>query len=126
MFKVDDQVVSALLNNAFQLLLLVLTGLLIPWVKSKVGASKFEKAALFISSAVKAAEQIYGDGKGSTKLEYVVNVLKSKGIKIDDTVMQQIEAAVFSETKKHIATLPASTEVVVKEEGSDTSEVLNS
>ena len=102
----DDKVISELFNGLFQLGLLVITGLVIPWVKTKVGCAKFERMALLIGTSVRAAEQIYGRGEGSKKLEYVVNFLRSKGVKIDETTMQQIESAVFSETKKYLETTP--------------------
>ena len=40
---------------------------------------------------VYAAEQIYGAGKGSVKLEYVCDELEARGLKVD---LSAIEAAV--------------------------------
>lgn len=96
----DNNFLSEFMNALFQLGLLVITGFVIPYVKNKVGTSKFEKTAQFVATAVKSAEQIYGSGEGQKKLQHAIDFLKSKGIKIDETVMNQIESAVFENTVK--------------------------
>lgn len=73
----------------------IVTSFLVPWIKSKTNANKQQFINELIKMGVLAAEQIYKDTNGAKKMEYVINFLKSKGIKIDeDELKVMIEAAV--------------------------------
>lgn len=75
---------------------LVLTGIVIPYIRQKIGEEKAENLKKWVSVGVKAAEQIYGGKTGQQKKEYVVSFLNSKGINFDvDEVEALIEAEVF-------------------------------
>ena len=75
---------------------LVLTGVVIPYIRQRIGEEKAENLKKWVSVGVKAAEQIYGSNTGQQKKEYVVSFLKSKGINFDvDEVEALIEAEVF-------------------------------
>ena len=76
----------------------VLTGFVIPWLKSKIDINNGKVSEnhaymikLVISTAVKAAEQLYNSDEGKAKKEYVMNLLKEQGIDID---LPEIDAAV--------------------------------
>lgn len=81
----------------------VLTGFVIPWLKSKIdinnGTVSENQAAmikLMINTAVKAAEQLYNSEEGKEKKAYVVNLLKEQGIDVDvPSIDAAIEAAVL-------------------------------
>lgn len=90
-------VVSAVIT----LLVAVITTFLIPYLKEKVDAEKFEKIKAWAKVAVEAAEMIYnGAGRGAEKKAYVLEYLNSKGYKLDsDTIDKLIESAVL-ELKK--------------------------
>ncbi len=61
----------------------IITGVLVPYVKAKTTETQRENIYQVVMFAVKAAEQIYFQpGMGEKKKEYVVNYLNSKGIKI--------------------------------------------
>ena len=82
---------------------LVLTGIVIPYIRQKIGEEKAENLKKWISVGVKAAEQVYGSKTGQTKKEYVVSFLKSKGITFDtDEVSALIESEVYKLTNKEI------------------------
>ena len=82
---------------------LVLTGIIIPYVKQRIGEEKAENLKKWVSVGVKAAEQIYGSKTGQEKKEYVVSFLKSKGITFDiDEVSALIESEVYKLTNKGI------------------------
>ena len=82
---------------------LVLTGIIIPYVKQRIGEEKAENLKKWVSIGVKAAEQIYGSKTGQEKKEYVVSFLKSKGITFDiDEVSALIESEVYKLTNKEI------------------------
>lgn len=90
-------VVSAVIT----LLVAVVTTFLIPYLKERVDAEKFEKIKAWVKVAVNAAEMIYtGVGRGEEKKAYVLDYLNQKGYKLDSaTIDNLIESAVL-ELKK--------------------------
>ena len=80
------------------LLSTVLTGFLIPWLKSKIDINNGKVSEnhtailkMIINTAVKAAEQLYNSDQGKEKKAYVVNLLVEQGINVD---MPEIDAAI--------------------------------
>lgn len=73
------------------LLAALVTGFLIPWVKSKTTAQQQMNIQMVMDVLVYAAEQIYGSDKGQLKLEYVEKQMAMRGFTVD---IAQIEAAV--------------------------------
>lgn len=76
----------------------VLTGFLIPLVRSKLSADKKERLEFWIETAVKAAEQLFKNGEknGRAKKDFVVQFLLSKGLVFDvDEVTALIESEVY-------------------------------
>ena len=57
-----------------------------------IGNIRDERLRKLLLEIVKAAEQIYGDGEGSMKMEYVQRNAARKGLRVDNT---DIEAAVY-------------------------------
>lgn len=79
----------------------VVTGVLIPYIRSKTTAEQQEKIMSWVKIAVNAAEMIYGTMKGAEKKAYVLDFLKGKGFTIDEAALDaMIEAAVW-ELKKN-------------------------
>ena len=74
----------------------LITGFLIPFLKSKVEIAQWEKWRNIAKIAVQAAEQIFmGEGRGAEKKEYVLNYLSEK-LKVDkETLENLIESGVF-------------------------------
>lgn len=76
----------------------VLTGYVIPVLKSKVGENNqktFDKA---VQVAVYAAEQIYtGLKQGKEKKEYVKELLQNQGYNVD---FQEVDAAIEAQVRK--------------------------
>ena len=74
---------------------IVLTGVIIPLIKSKLDTDKLKKAQFIVREAVQAAEQIFEHGDNDRKYEYVVACLEKSGIKLKkETVEMFIESAV--------------------------------
>ena len=74
---------------------IVLTGVIIPLIKSKLDTDKLKKAQFIVREAVQAAEQIFEHGDNDRKYEYVVACLDKAGIKLKkETVEMFIESAV--------------------------------
>ncbi len=86
-------IVSAVIT----LILAIITTFLIPYLKTKIEANKFEKIKSWVKVAVEAAEMIYvGTGRGEEKKNYVIQYLNSKGYTIDtESINNLIESAVL-------------------------------
>ena len=79
----------------------VITCIVIPYVRSKTTAQQREELNAWIKIAVAAAEQIYqGAGRGEEKKQYVLDWLEDHNVTVDeDRIDALIEAAVYELTK---------------------------
>lgn len=92
---------TPIVQAAITLIAVIITSVLIPWIKAKVSAENIEKAKNLVKLAVQAAEQIFGEGKGEEKYNYVVASLAGI-IRLDEaTLKNMIESAVL-EINQHI------------------------
>lgn len=87
------QVIVALIG----LVGVVLSTVVIPLLRAKTTAQKWDNAMFWVKLAVQSAEQIYnGTGMGEVKKEYVEKFLEEHNIKLDpDQIDVAIEAAVL-------------------------------
>lgn len=77
----------------------LITAYLVPYIKAKAGAAKYDRIMQITRVAVRAAEQLFGAGHGEDKLEYVENRLLEQGIKIDlSEIRDLIESEVYKLT----------------------------
>ena len=78
----------------------ILTGIIIPYIKEKIGNEKLAKYEYWASMAVECAEMIFKEqGMGETKKEYVVNFLnqmfnKNKVVITEEQIEILVESAV--------------------------------
>ena len=87
--------ITTLLEIAITIVSAILTGFLIPFVRSRLSAEKNE---FWIRTAVKAAEQLFKNSEkaGIKKKDWVVQFLLSKGLVFDvDEVTALIESEVY-------------------------------
>ena len=89
--------ITGIVSAAITLIVALITTFLIPWLKNKLDADKFEKVRAWTKVAVQAAEMIYnGAGRGEEKKAYVIQYLNDKGFKLDTaTIDALIESAVL-------------------------------
>jgi len=80
----------------FGILGVLVTSVLVPYLKKKLDITKLDEVKEWINEAVYAAEETFKDPKaGAKKKEYVVAFLNDKGVKIDDqTIDLLIQSAV--------------------------------
>ena len=92
--------ITTIIEAVFALIAVVITAIVIPYIKSKTTAAQQVQINSWVKIAVAAAEQIYvGSGRGAEKKAHVLNFLKSKGVTLDvDSVDAMIEAAVYELT----------------------------
>lgn len=81
----------------FAVLAVIITNVVIPLLQSKTNAEDMAAVINWVKIAVAAAEQVYtGTGRGKEKKAYVLDWLESKGIHLDDSVIDAlIESAVY-------------------------------
>lgn len=82
--------ITPIIEAAIALIATVVTVLVIPWIKSKVSASKWENLQAWAEAGVNAAEAIFiGSKLGKDKRKYVEEYLKEKceknGYTFDET-----------------------------------------
>jgi hypothetical protein len=93
--------ITIIIEAAFALIGVVITAIVIPFIKSKTTVAQQQAINSWVRIAVAAAEQIYvGSGRGVEKKAHVISFLKSKGITLDvETVDAMIESAVYELTQ---------------------------
>ena len=73
------------------LLAALITYKVIPWIREKTTNEQRARLDAAIKTAVFAAEQMYGAGRGADKMDYALRWLREQGFDIDPL---EIEAAV--------------------------------
>lgn len=90
--------ITFVIEIAVTIISAVLTGFLIPFVRSRLTAEKKERLEFWLSVAVRAAEQLFKNAEkaGTKKKDYVLGFLLSKGLVFDvDEVTALIESEVY-------------------------------
>ena len=87
--------ITELLKAVVELMAVLITLFVIPWLKRKVGNEKMADFLRWVEIGVLAAEQMYQSFECEEKKNYVVGLLKEKGFKFTDAeVTAAIEGAV--------------------------------
>ena len=88
--------ITPIIKAVLALLAAIVTGVLVPLIRSKTTLSQRQELMEWITIAVSAAEQIYqGSGRGQEKKAYVVKWLLDRGITVNDKEIDaMIESAV--------------------------------
>lgn len=77
------------------LIVAIITVVLIPLIKSKLGEAKWSQFREFIEDFVEAAEQLYTEsGSGDKKLEYVLNLATKKAAELKLDVAPEVLRAI--------------------------------
>ena len=84
---------TPILLAIIDLMAALITYKLIPLIKAKTNEKQMALIEAAVQTAVFAAEQIYGAGKGAEKLDYAVAWLHERGY---DISRADIEAAVYN------------------------------
>ena len=89
--------ITPIVEAVVALIGVVITCIVIPYVRSKTTAQQREELNAWIKIAVAAAEQIYqGAGRGEEKKQYVLDWLEDHNVTVDeDRIDALIEAAVY-------------------------------
>ena len=101
----NTETFQTIFDIGVQIVILLLGGFLIPYIKRQIGETKYRKILELVDIWVFAAEQIYktldkSDEKNILRYEYVVNFLNDKNVTITkDELKALIEAAVLKLNK---------------------------
>lgn len=93
----DNVDLTPIVGAVVSLVSVIITVIVIPYIKSKTTAEQQKKICAWVKIAVEAAEQIYaGVGRGDEKKQYVLDWLEARNIKVNaDEINAMIEAAVL-------------------------------
>ena len=87
--------ITMILQAVIYLLLAIVMMIVIPWLKKQVGAENMDELMRWVEIGVAAAEQLYTAAQGEQKKQYVLEFVRSKGLKIDEASLDAtIESAV--------------------------------
>lgn len=117
--------ITPIIEAVAALIGVIVTCVLIPFIKSKTTASQQAEINAWVKIAVSAAEQIFkGSGRGEEKKQYVIAWLKERGVTVDENELDAlIEAAVYELTQGIIPlegiTIDTTTEVTEDKEETD-------
>jgi uncharacterized protein with FMN-binding domain len=90
--------ITKILEAIITLVVAIVTGVLVPYIKSKTTAEQQTVLTALVKAAVTAAEQIYtGSGRGQEKKAYVLSWLADRGITVDaDKLDALVESEVYA------------------------------
>lgn len=93
--------ITPIIEAVAALIGVIVTCVLIPFIKSKTTASQQAEINAWVKIAVSAAEQIFkGSGRGEEKKQYVIAWLKERGVTVNENELDAlIEAAVYELTQ---------------------------
>lgn len=85
----DKEIFLMVLEVVLTLAVAVITGVVVPYIRSKIETDKLSKFDYYVKLGIRSAEQIFdGDGKGEEKKKYVVNYITeiiNRNLKLDIT-----------------------------------------
>lgn len=71
----NQEIIKVLIEAVVTIIGLLLTGYVIPFIKEKIGAEKYEKAVEFCSVCIRSAEQVYSQEEWLLKKAYVLDLV---------------------------------------------------
>lgn len=71
----SNEVFIQIVSGTITILAALVTGFVIPWLKSKITQADMDKLTYYINMAVRCAEQIYTPEQWELKKEYVTNYI---------------------------------------------------
>ena len=77
----------------------IITRYIIPWIKSKLDERQYEIFKTLVRTGVFAAEQLFSTAQWKEKKQYVVDLLKENGYKVDETAVDALIEATVRELR---------------------------
>jgi len=99
-----SEVTTVALKCLIMILTTLITAVVIPYIRGKMGADRWNRLQEYIEYAVRCAEQIYGKDQCEAKKNYVMGYIISKtqeiGLNISEKDIDLLIEAVVYEVKK--------------------------
>lgn len=100
----DSEITKVILQAILSVIAVIITGYLIPWLKSMIGDDKFETLVDFTAFAIRAAEQTYTPEQWQAKKAYVLKCVEDKahelGLELSAVDIENIIEGLVNEIKK--------------------------
>lgn len=88
---------TEIIKAVLALVSVLITGLLIPYVRTKVDAERFARLSELVDIFVGAAEQLFASDQGQAKKQYVLGKLTEAGYRVEEAEIDaMIESAVLA------------------------------
>lgn len=97
----NSEMITEIIKAVLTIVSILVTAYVVPWLKQKIGESKYNEIIDICQKAVCAAEKIYTADQWMLKKEYVFNLIKARAKAIGFTVTDEelnaiVEGIVFS------------------------------
>lgn len=73
----DRELITLLVKLALAVISVLVTGYVIPWIKSRIDTTKFNDFLVLVEMCVEAANQIYTPEEWASKKKYVLDITES-------------------------------------------------
>ena len=91
---------TELITAFISVLVAVVTRYVVPWLKARTSAERLQQIDYWYQVAVLAAEKAYGAGHGAEKLADAAEFLKTKGIIVDEKIIDALIQQFFAGAKE--------------------------
>jgi len=102
--NMDFETFKVIITSVVSLVSVLLTALVIPWLKNKLGAEKLAKIEEYTTLAVRCAEQIYTPEQWAEKkkyvMQYIVGVSEQIGLEMSMEDLNVLIEGIVNEVKK--------------------------
>lgn len=99
----NKELMEILVKAIFAVMSVLITGYLIPWLKSNVQAEKMDAFMVFVEKCVQSAEKLYTPEEWKEKKQYVLDLateeIKKLGIELSSATVEAIIEGFVKEIK---------------------------
>lgn len=100
----SNEVISLIIKSLVLILSALITTVVIPYVKGKIGEDKYNEIKFYVEYAVRCAEQLYTPEQWAEKKEYVMAYITRKaqelGIDMTEEDINVLIEGIVNEVKK--------------------------
>lgn len=99
----NNEVVSVIIKAVVMVLSVLITSVVIPYIKGKIGENKYNEIKYYVEYAVRCAEQIYTPEQWQEKKayvkEYIIRKAKEFGIDMTEEDINVLIEGIVNEVK---------------------------
>lgn len=74
----NEEMINLVFKMVFAVASVLITGYLLPWIRSKMDNEKYSELLIFIQKCVEAAEKVYTPEEWKEKKKYVIDAAEHK------------------------------------------------